>query len=110
MLAIIFRFYNKDDKNSLVKSVIGYGHIGDGNLHLNISAKQYDPNLTDAIEPFVYEYTSSLKGSISAEHGLGLVKAQYIEFSKSHAMVECMKRIKKTMDPNGILNPYKVLP
>ena len=49
--------------------VVAYGHIGDGNLHLNISVPQYNQAVLDAIEPFVYEYTAMHKGSISAEHG-----------------------------------------
>ena len=62
------------------------------------------------IEPYVYEWTAKQRGSISAEHGLGLAKPDYIYFSKSSPAVEVMKAIKKTLDPNGIMNPYKVLP
>ncbi|KAK7832015.1 d-2-hydroxyglutarate dehydrogenase [Quercus suber] len=90
--------------------VIGYGHLGDGNLHLNISTPQYDDVILAQIEPFVYEWTSKQRGSISAEHGLGLMKANKIFYSKSHETVQLMASIKKLMDPNGILNPYKVLP
>lgn len=90
--------------------VIGYGHLGDGNLHLNISTPQYDDAILAQIEPFVYEWTSKQRGSISAEHGLGLMKANKIFYSKSHETVQLMASIKKLMDPNGILNPYKVLP
>ncbi|KAG2696306.1 hypothetical protein I3760_07G053500 [Carya illinoinensis] len=90
--------------------VIGYGHLGDGNLHLNISTPQYDDMILAQIEPFVYEWTSKHRGSISAEHGLGLMKANKIFYSKSRESVQLMASIKKLMDPNGILNPYKVLP
>ncbi|KAK4585190.1 hypothetical protein RGQ29_022736 [Quercus rubra] len=90
--------------------VIGYGHLGDGNLHLNISTPQYDDAILAQIEPFVYEWTSKQRGSISAEHGLGLMKANKIFYSKSHETVQLMASIKKLMDPHGILNPYKVLP
>lgn len=62
----------------------------------------------DALEPFVYEWTSSKRGSISAEHGLGLMKAQAVGFSKSAACIAVMKQIKQVLDPRGILNPYKV--
>jgi D-2-hydroxyglutarate dehydrogenase len=62
------------------------------------------------IEPFIYEYTSNLKGSISAEHGIGFRKPKYIHYSKSNAAIDLMKDLKKMMDPKGILNPYKVLP
>ncbi|KAJ9172725.1 hypothetical protein P3X46_015935 [Hevea brasiliensis] len=90
--------------------VVGYGHLGDGNLHLNISAPQYDDMILAQVEPYVYEWTSKHRGSISAEHGLGLMKANEIFYSKSHETVQVMASIKKLLDPNGILNPYKVLP
>nr|CAD7197965.1 unnamed protein product [Timema douglasi] len=88
----------------------GYGHIGDGNLHLNVTSKEYDHNILDVIEPFVYEWTSKLRGSVSAEHGIGFKKTKFVHYSKSQSSLNLMKDIKKIMDPNGILNPYKVLP
>ncbi|KAK9948479.1 hypothetical protein M0R45_004052 [Rubus argutus] len=91
-------------------NVVGYGHLGDGNLHLNISTPQYDDRTLAQIEPFVYEWTSAHRGSISAEHGLGLMKANKIFYSKPTATVKLMTSIKKMLDPKGILNPYKVLP
>ncbi|XP_062187023.1 probable D-2-hydroxyglutarate dehydrogenase, mitochondrial [Phragmites australis] len=90
--------------------VLGYGHLGDGNLHLNILSSKYDDNILAQIEPFVYEWTSAQRGSISAEHGLGLMKAEKIHYSKSPEAVQLMASIKKLLDPNSILNPYKVLP
>ena len=62
----------------LLVEVVGYGHLGDGNLHLNISTKHYDDNILKQIEPFVYEWTAARRGSISAEHGLGQMKAECI--------------------------------
>lgn len=91
-------------------NVVGYGHLGDGNLHLNVSALRYDDTILAQIEPYVYEWTSKHRGSISAEHGLGLMKANEIFYSKSHETVQLMASIKKLLDPHGILNPYKVLP
>ncbi|KMZ56743.1 UDP-N-acetylmuramate dehydrogenase, partial [Zostera marina] len=91
--------------------VIGYGHLGDGNLHLNILTDSYDNNdILSKIEPFVYEWTSEHHGSISAEHGLGMMKADKIHYSKSAETVRLMVCLKNMMDPNGIMNPYKVLP
>ncbi|XP_039136840.1 probable D-2-hydroxyglutarate dehydrogenase, mitochondrial [Dioscorea cayenensis subsp. rotundata] len=90
--------------------VCGYGHLGDGNLHLNISTPNYDDNVFSQIEPFVYEWTAAHTGSISAEHGIGLMKADKIHYSKSTETVRLMASIKKLVDPNGIMNPYKVLP
>uniref|UniRef100_A0A0D9WWC0 Probable D-2-hydroxyglutarate dehydrogenase, mitochondrial n=1 Tax=Leersia perrieri TaxID=77586 RepID=A0A0D9WWC0_9ORYZ len=88
--------------------VLGYGHLGDGNLHLNIVSTKYSDEMLAQIEPFVYEWTSKQRGSISAEHGLGLMKAEKIHYSKSSEAVQLMASIKKLFDPNSILNPYKV--
>lgn len=66
--------------------------------------------MLEKVEPFVYEYTAKLKGSVSAEHGIGFRKPKYVHYSKSEAAISLMKDIKKIMDPNEILNPYKVLP
>ncbi|XP_058700489.1 D-2-hydroxyglutarate dehydrogenase, mitochondrial isoform X1 [Poecile atricapillus] len=92
------------------KSVVGYGHLGDGNLHLNITAESYSHSLLDAIEPFVYEWTAGCSGSISAEHGLGFKKKQFIQYSKPRQAVVLMQQFKAMLDPKGILNPYKTLP
>ena len=62
------------------------------------------------IEPFIYDWVSKQKGSISAEHGLGFKKREFIYHSKSPAAVNLMATIKKALDPKGIMNPYKVLP
>lgn len=96
--------------NIPVGGVVGYGHLGDGNLHLNIYSPKFDRQVLDAIEPFVFEETAKERGSVSAEHGLGLTKTPYIHLSKSPEMISLMKQIKQLVDPKGILNPYKVLP
>ncbi|PAN09890.1 hypothetical protein PAHAL_2G056100 [Panicum hallii] len=78
--------------------VLGYGHLGDGNLHLNILSSKYDDNTLAQIEPFVYEWTSAQRGSISAEHGLGLMKAEKIHYSKSPEAVSVSKLYSKEYD------------
>ncbi|KAI0824275.1 FAD-binding domain-containing protein [Trametes gibbosa] len=93
-----------------VKHVVGYGHVGDGNLHLNVVATAYTPEIEAALEPFVYELVASYKGSISAEHGIGVMKTHALQYSKSSTSIEWMKKIKGLFDPNGIMNPGKVLP
>ncbi|KAJ3378834.1 hypothetical protein HDU80_002673 [Chytriomyces hyalinus] len=80
--------------------VVGFGHFGDGNLHLNITGAAWDKDVEDTVEPFVYD----------AEHGLGVMKAPYIGYSKSPEAIQAMREIKKIWDPQGILNPYKFLP
>ncbi|KAF9313835.1 hypothetical protein BG003_004764 [Podila horticola] len=93
-----------------VKCVVGFGHIGDGNLHLNIMAEKYTDEVTGLIEPFVYEWTAKQQGSVSAEHGLGLMKTGALHYSKSPSMMKLMRSVKDMIDPNGIMNPYKFLP
>ncbi|KAJ8320780.1 hypothetical protein KUTeg_002367 [Tegillarca granosa] len=90
--------------------VIGYGHVGDGNLHLNLTTSEYRQDVMDLIEPYIYDWVSGCHGSISAEHGLGFKKKDFIYHSKSKSAVSLMKKMKHLMDPNGILNPYKMLP
>jgi FAD/FMN-containing dehydrogenase len=77
---------------------------------LNIACDSYKKDIIDTIEPFIYEWLSKNGGSISAEHGLGLMKAKHISYSKSENLVESMKHIKALFDPLGIMNPYKYLP
>jgi D-2-hydroxyglutarate dehydrogenase len=84
--------------------------LGDGNLHLNITSQEYSSELLNKIEPFVYDWVSRQRGSVSAEHGLGLKKRDYIEYTKSPTSVHWMRRMKKLFDPNNILNPYKIFP
>lgn len=62
------------------------------------------------LEPFIFEEVAKLRGSISAEHGIGFRKSQYLHFSKDESAIQLMRALKDSMDPNGILNPYKVLP
>ncbi|PVU95556.1 hypothetical protein BB561_001749 [Smittium simulii] len=99
-----------DDSLHYVKCVTGFGHIGDGNLHLNIIVDKYDDSFTATLEKFVFGYVRDLKGSISAEHGVGLLKPDILHYSKSQTAIELMKTIKASIDPKGIMNPYKVLP
>lgn len=92
--------------------ICGYGHIGDNNLHLTVTTlkREDDAELKSLIEPFVFEYIRDHKGSISAEHGLGMKKRNHIYYSKSPQVVNLMKQIKSMFDPKGILNPKKMLP
>ncbi|KAJ5223322.1 actin interacting protein 2 [Penicillium chermesinum] len=98
-----------DDDSFPVRAVVGYGHMGDSNLHLNVSVRQYNKEVEKAIEPWVYEWIQKRNGSISAEHGLGIAKRQYIGYSQNETMVNLMKQLKGLYDPNGIMNPYKYI-
>lgn len=116
-------------------AVVGYGHMGDCNLHLNVAVRRYDKRVEQALEPFVFEWIQQKRGSISAEHGLGLAKKSFIKYSRSDTTVALMKQIKHLFDPvslppacpcspllapscmrgradpaqNAIMNPYKYI-
>lgn len=98
-----------DTEEFPVVDAVGYGHIGDGNLHLNVAIRRYTKDVEKVLEPFVYEWILSKKGSISAEHGLGFQKKNYIGYSKSDVEIKMMKDLKEHYDPKGILNPYKYI-
>jgi D-2-hydroxyglutarate dehydrogenase len=96
---------------SNVRNVTGFGHLGDQNLHLNITVKGgYSDEIKHVLEPWLYEWVANERGSISAEHGLGLHKSKYLQLNKGKQSLELMKQMKNMFDPKGILNPYKVLP
>ncbi|EZF33344.1 D-lactate dehydrogenase [Trichophyton mentagrophytes] len=98
-----------NDDSFPVHEVVGYGHMGDSNLHLNVAVRQYSKEVEKAIEPWVYEWIAKRNGSISAEHGLGIAKKEYIGYSKNDSMVKLMRQLKNLYDPNGIMNPYKYI-
>ncbi|XP_050448521.1 D-2-hydroxyglutarate dehydrogenase, mitochondrial [Cataglyphis hispanica] len=89
--------------------ISGYGHIGDGNIHVQVSIPEYYVDVAAQLEPFIFEYVSQCQGSISAEHGIGIKKTKYLHLSKSSSEIAMMCDLKTLMDPNGILNPYKVV-
>ena len=93
--------------------VIWFGHIGDGNLHLNI----LKPDLLsqsdfaaacEQVNSLVFELVQELKGSISAEHGVGLLKKPYLGYTRSVEEIGYMRKIRKLFDPNQIMNPGKL--
>ena len=91
-----------------------FGHLGDGNLHINI-LKPNSQELADfstrmhTLDREVFGLVDSYKGSISAEHGVGLLKRDYLQHSRSNSEIAMMRQIKSIFDPAGILNPGKVL-
>ncbi|MCW4115252.1 FAD-binding oxidoreductase [Aurantimonas sp. MSK8Z-1] len=89
---------------------LSYGHIGDSNLHLVVhvpSAGLAQPG--EAITGFVYDTIRRAGGTISAEHGIGLLKRKYLSYTRSDEELDLMRRMKRALDPKGILNPGKVL-
>jgi len=86
--------------------VSGYGHLGDGNLHLNIVKS----SMSKEMERSIYAKVASMGGSISAEHGIGQAKSEYLPLSKDANSLEVMRNIKAVLDPAGIMNPGKIFP
>src|SRR6266849_10082051 len=94
--------------------MVTFGHLGDGNLHYNVSAPEgVAPDVfvknTAAINRLVHDSVARFGGSISAEHGLGQLKREEIRRYKSSLELELMRKIKRSLDPHGIMNPGKVL-
>ena len=87
-----------------------FGHLGDGNLHIVVQVKTQDYLLLRArIEALVYAPLAAFRGSVSAEHGIGLEKKPYLTLSRSKSEIALMRTLKAALDPKGILNPGKIL-
>jgi len=93
---------------------IWFGHIGDGNLHLNIlkpedmSTEEFKKQC-EAVNEHVYGLIDEFEGSISAEHGVGLIKKPFLPYSKSIEEIKLMQAVKQVFDPKGVLNKGKVV-
>ena len=91
-----------------VETIFPFGHVADGNIHFIIGKDSDDDDLKSKINEIIYSNTELVKGSISAEHGIGLDKKKYLKKSRSKDEIELMKLIKKSIDPKNILNPGRV--
>lgn len=94
--------------------VVWFGHIGDGNLHLNI-LKPADLSVEvftercGGVSKQVAALIQAFNGSVSAEHGVGLLKKDYLGYTRSEAELQLMRQIKQVFDPKGIMNPGKIV-
>ena len=90
--------------------LLPFGHVGDGNLHMNfVVPKGSPPPLKRALLDALFEEVDGLDGSISAEHGVGRLKRDAVARRKPPAALSLMHRLKHVLDPHGILNPGVVL-
>jgi FAD/FMN-containing dehydrogenase len=94
--------------------IIWFGHIGDGNLHLNILkpddlAKEVFFEQCAKVSTWVFEIVEKYQGSVSAEHGVGMTKKPYLEYTRSAAEIGYMRTVKAAFDPNNIMNPGKLI-
>ncbi len=103
-----FITFVKDLGKKFSTEIYTFGHIGDGNIHIDIlkgpNFEEYREEMLEQLFRGVNRYN----GKISGEHGIGFTKKKYLHFSVSSYQIELMKRIKKVIDPNNILNPGKI--
>jgi FAD/FMN-containing dehydrogenase len=83
------------------------GHAGDGNLHVTVYHHD-TPEKHEAMEQLLYGMTREFDGSVSAEHGIGILKRPYLKLSRTEAELETMRMLKRTLDPHNILNPGRI--
>lgn len=93
--------------------IVWFGHIGDGNVHLNVlkpdaMAMDEFQRRCGEVSTWVFEIVQRHGGSISAEHGVGLLKKDYLHYSRSPLEIDIMRQIKRVFDPQGIMNPGKI--
>ena len=93
--------------------VVWFGHIGDGNLHINIlkpkSLKEERfTKQCEEVNDILFSLVKKYCGTVSAEHGVGLLKKPYLSYCRSPAEISLMRQIKRAFDPKGILNPGKI--
>ena len=90
-------------------TTVMFGHLGDGNVHVNILGADGDePN--EGVDDVVLNYVAQLGGSISAEHGIGTAKREFLHLNRSQAELAAFRAIKKGLDPQGVLNPNVLIP
>src|SRR5262249_50281377 len=88
-----------------------YGHAGDGNLHVNFLWNDDAdlPKVERSVEQ-LFRDVVSMQGTLSGEHGIGILKAPYLGLEQSDALIDLQKRLKGGFDPKGLLNPGKIFP
>jgi glycolate oxidase len=94
--------------------IVSFGHVGDGNVHVNVLKddladerwEEIIPSLTEEI----YKLTLSLGGMITGEHGIGATRRRYLPLALDQPQIEVMEKIREVFDPNRILNPAKIFP
>ena len=86
---------------------IVFGHLGDGNVHVNVLGPEPGDH---AVDEAVLRLAAACGGTISAEHGVGVAKARWLELTRSPGELRAMAAIKRALDPDGLLNPGAVLP
>lgn len=92
-----------------VEKIFPFGHVADGNIHFIIGKKDNSPEIIEAINAIIYAKLNHYKGSVSAEHGIGLDKKAYLSTSRTESEIALMRLLKNTLDPLRILNPGRII-
>ena len=93
--------------------IVCFGHVGDGNLHVNLmidKSNQSERESAEIVKRRIFELAVEMGGTISGEHGIGIMKSEFLSLALTGASIDAMKRIKQALDPNNILNPGKIFP
>lgn len=97
------------EKLDFVENIFPFGHVADGNIHFIIGKKENSPEVVDAINAIIYGCLERNKGSVSAEHGIGLDKKKYLSTSRTENEINLMRTLKRALDTKNILNPGRII-
>ena len=100
--------HEKFSENWETYKCVVFGHLADGNLHVVSGVGSDDDESMRKMESCIYDPLKSIGGAVSAEHGIGLEKKDYLGISRTEIEIDIMRTLKKSLDPNNILNPGKV--
>ena len=106
---IIDKITNELMENKDVKTIFPFGHVADGNIHFIIGKDSDKESLTKEVNEIIYSNIESVNGSISAEHGIGIDKKEYLKNTRNKDEIDLMRLLKKSIDPKNILNPGRIL-
>ncbi len=93
--------------------IVCFGHVGDGNLHVNLMIDASNPvelEKSRHVKRRIFELAVEMRGTISGEHGIGIMKSEFLPLALGNELIDAMKRIKRALDPNNIMNPGKIFP
>jgi glycolate oxidase len=93
--------------------IVCFGHLGDGNIHVNLMIDADDPaerERAEGVKARIFQLAVEMGGTISGEHGIGIMKSAFLPTALTAPTIEAMRKIKEALDPNGIMNPGKIFP
>ena len=93
--------------------IVCFGHAGDGNIHVNLMLDRSDPDQVargNIAKARIFEMAVEMGGTISGEHGIGIMKSDFVELALGSDAIDAMRAVKQALDPNGIMTPGKIFP